>query len=129
MTAAKRFVFIVDVGFLVYWSIIAFGLLPAEHLFKDYDNAIIQDWNLSFLPLDLAISATGLTALWLQRRGDPAWRTLLTVSMTLTFCSGLQAIAFWALRQDFDPLWWLPNLILMLGPVWLLPRALGDAPT
>jgi hypothetical protein len=33
------------------------------------------------------------------------------------FCSGLQAIAFWVLRQDYDPTWWIPNLCLMVLPL------------
>ncbi|MBW2224881.1 MAG: DUF5360 family protein, partial [Deltaproteobacteria bacterium] len=39
----------------------------------------------------------------------------------LTSCSGLMAVSFWTLRADFDPAWWLPNLFLLLYPLWFLP--------
>ncbi|MBW1760639.1 MAG: DUF5360 family protein [Deltaproteobacteria bacterium] len=92
-----------------------------EYLFKDYDNPILSAWNWSFLPLDLAISASGLTALRLARRGL-SWRNLALVSLVLTSCSGLMAVSFWTLRSEFDPAWWLPNLFLLLYPLWFLPR-------
>jgi hypothetical protein len=107
---------IVDLGFIAYWAVTLAGVIPAEYLFKDYDDPILQAWNWSFLPLDLGISATGLVALRRARTGR-AWRSLAIVSLVLTSCSGLMAVSFWTLRQDFDPAWWAPNLFLLLYPL------------
>jgi hypothetical protein len=115
-----------DVGFLAYWLVTALQLLPAAWLFKDHDHPILQAWNWSFLPLDLGISATGLGALWLVKRGDGRGLPLALVSLTFTVCSGLLAVAFWTLRRDFDPGWWAPNLFLLLYPLPFLPRLLRD---
>lgn len=89
----------VDLGFIAYRAITLAGVIPDEYLFKDYDNPILSAWNWSFLPLDLAISATGL-----------------------------MAVSFWTLRGEFDPAWWLPNPFLLLYPLWFPPgllRSLG----
>jgi len=110
---------IVDLGFIAYWAITLAGVIPDEYLFKDYDNPILSAWNWSFLPLDLAISATGLTALRRAKRGR-RWRGLALVSLVLTSCAGLMAVSFWTLRADFDPAWWLPNLFLLIYPLWFL---------
>ncbi|MGK8505170.1 DUF5360 family protein [Nocardia asiatica] len=67
----------------------------------------------SFVVLDLGASATGLAALC----RTTGWRTLMTVSLTLTSVAGLQAITFWTLRGDFSPLWWVANLFLLLFPI------------
>jgi hypothetical protein len=37
----------------------------------------------------------------------------------LTFCSGLQATAFWAWRAEFDLTWWLANGYLLIYPLFL----------
>ena len=111
-----------DIGFVLYWLITVFHLIPAELLFRDYTNPILVHWNWSFLPLDLLISATGLTALWLYRKQNPVWRIPAIVSLTLTSVSGLQAIAFWLFAQDFNMTWWAPNLFLLLYPLFFLPR-------
>lgn len=100
------------------------GLLPPEWLFQDYHNPLLQAWNWSFLPLDLLASGLGLGALLLARRGDGSWRLWALLSLALTFCAGLMALAFWTLRCDFDPGWWLPNLYLLLWPLCLAPGLL-----
>ncbi|MBI2424140.1 MAG: DUF5360 family protein [Candidatus Hydrogenedentes bacterium] len=112
----------VDLGFIAYWAITLLGVIPETYLFKDYADPILMAWNWSFLPLDLFISATGLSSLYLFRQQNPAWKPLAMTSLILTSCSGLQAVAFWTLRQDFDPVWWIPNLFLLLYPFWFLPR-------
>ena len=122
----RTFFWITDIGFIAYWLITLLHVIPAQYLFKDYDNPVLQAWNWSFLPLDLAISATGLASLLWFRRENPAWQSLAIVSLALTFCSGLQAIAFWTLRSDFDWQWWLPNLFLLLYPLWFLPKLISD---
>jgi hypothetical protein len=114
-----KLVFIlVDAGFIVYWLFALFDLFPPAWLFKDYENPILHAWNFSFLPLDLLVSATGFAALVCHARRLAIWRELALVSLVLTFCSGLQAVAFWTLRSDFDPWWWLPNLFLMFYPLY-----------
>jgi hypothetical protein len=122
MRIMKILMLATDIGFVLYWLITIFHVIPAEMLFRDYTNPILVQWNWSFLPLDLAISATGLTALWLYRKQSPLWRTLTIISLTLTSVSGLQAIAFWLFAQDFNLTWWLPNLFLLLYPLLFLPR-------
>lgn len=125
MKLLKTLMIITDVGFVLYWIIVCLNLIPAEMLFRDYSSSVLVHWNWSFLPLDLAISATGLTSLWLSRKGLPSARRLMIVSLTLTFVSGLQAISFWVLAQDFSLMWWLPNLFLLLYPLFFLPRLIG----
>jgi hypothetical protein len=114
----------VDLGFVTYWLVTALHVVPAAYLFKDYANPILSAWNWSFLPLDLAVSFSGMTALLLARRGDSRAERWAVVSLALTSTSGLQAIAFWALRRDFDVLWWAPNAFLLLYPLPYLARAL-----
>lgn len=116
---------IVNVGFVLYWLVTGLRLLPAEWMFKDYDNPILHAWNWSFLPLDMAVSATGLTTLRLAR-SRRRWERWATVSLVLTSCAGLQAVAFWTIRGDFDPLWWIPNLFLLVYPLVFLPSLLRE---
>lgn len=119
----RRFLMLAtDIGMLLYWSITALMALsiialPGEWLFKDYHDPRVMAWNWSFLPLDLLLSFTGLWALRLERRGNPAWKIWAAVSMTLTTCAGLMAISYWLIVQDFDVTWWIPNLFLMLWPI------------
>ena len=111
-----------DIGFIVYWLITVFHFIPAEFLFRGYSNSILVHWNWSFLPLDLVISATGLTSLWLYHKRNTPWRPLAIVSLVLTSVSGLQAIAFWLFASDFNVAWWLPNLFLLIYPLFFLPN-------
>jgi Family of unknown function (DUF5360) len=30
------------------------------------------------------------------------------------------ALAFWTIRRDFDMSWWLPNLYLLLYPIYYI---------
>lgn len=120
--------FVVDIGFILYWLTSLTGAIPDAWLFKDHDNPILHAWNWSFLPLDLFISATGLGSIWLYRRGSESWPRWALVSLVLTFCSGLQALSFWALRSDFDLIWWLPNGFLMVYPLLFIPGFLRTAP-
>ena len=121
MNKLKYFFLVVDIGFIAYWLITLLGVIPNEYLFKDYENPILVAWNWSFLPLDLFISATGLTSLWLWKKDNNNWKSLALISLVLTFCSGLQAIAFWTLRSDFDISWWIPNLFLLIYPLFFIP--------
>ncbi len=117
LRATKGLMLVTDVGFLVYFAITGLGLIPLEWAFADYANPLMIDWNWSFLWIDLLASTTGLTSLWLLRRGRVSGPPLMLVSLVLTMASGLMAIAFWTLRGDFSLTWWIPNLYLMLFPV------------
>lgn len=129
MKTLKFFFVVTDTGFILYWLVTLLHLIPQELLFKDYTNPILVAWNWSFLPLDLMISLSGFTSLYLYNRGQAAWRQVALISLVLTFCSGLQAIAFFVLRSDFDPTWWIPNLYLLLYPLPFLAGILRDAIT
>ena len=118
---------LLDGGMLAYWSvatIACLGLvhLPPEAMYAGYGDPLIDAWNWSFAPLDLGFSLLGLASLALTRRDDARWRPLALLSLALAFCAGLMAISFWALRGDFNWLWWLPNLLLMAVPLIWLPR-------
>ncbi|MBU7592546.1 hypothetical protein FVO58_08315 [Metabacillus halosaccharovorans] len=107
---------------MIYWIVTLLHIIPNEYLFKDYNNPILSAWNWSFLPLDLLISFTGLTSLYAYKKGNPNWIKLALISLVLTSCSGLQAIAFWTLRSDFDLSWWIPNLYLLIYPLFFIPK-------
>ncbi len=115
---------VTDVGFLLYWAIAFAQVIPPDLAYKDYTDPVLSDWNYSFVVLDLAASATGLAALC----RTTGWRTLMTVSLTLTSVAGLQAITFWTLRGDFSPLWWVPNLFLLLFPIPALVTSVCTGP-
>ncbi|UKS27946.1 YvaD family protein [Paenibacillus sp. HWE-109] len=124
MKSLKWFFLVTDIGFILYWAITVIHFIPDEALFKDYNNPILMAWNWSFLPLDLMISVTGLTSIYLFKRNNPNWRVLVLISLALTFCSGLQAISFWIIRDDYSLSWWLPNLYLFIYPLFFIPRFL-----
>jgi hypothetical protein len=107
----KRLMLGTDVGFLAYW------LATATRVIPPYPDEVLVDWNWSYLVLDLVASGSGLAALWLLRRGHPAGRPLVVVSLALTHAAGLTALNFWVLREDYALQWWLPNLWLTVFPV------------
>ena len=120
---------VVDALMLLYWGVTALAAagvvaLPPALLYKGYNDPLLVAWNWSFMPLDVAFALTGLASVRRAARGDRGWRELAIVSLTLTMCAGGMAIGFWALTGDFDPAWWLPNLVLLLGPMIWLPRLL-----
>lgn len=118
----KRLMLATDVGLLAYWGASGLGVFVA------YRDGVLADWNWSFLGLDVMVSVTGLSALWLGRRGRAAGRSLMLVSLALTHAAGLSALNFWLLRGDFSPGWWVPNLWLALFPVvgvWVLVSRTG----
>lgn len=120
MKRLKIFFLITDIGFITYWLITLLKLIPDSMLFKDYNNPIMVSWNWSFFPLDILISITGLTSLFLYRKRSKKWRTIALVSLVLTFCSGLQAISFWAIQKDFDAAWWISNLYFIIYPLFFI---------
>lgn len=123
----RALLLVTDVGFLAYWAVTLLHLLPPAWLFSGYGDATVSAWNLSFLPLDLVVSVTGLSSLALRRACPHAARALLSLSLLATSISGLQAIAFWATRGDFDLAWWLPNLFLLAWPLPFLARIVATA--
>lgn len=122
MRKLKYIMLVTDFGFIIYWLITLFHLIPADLLFRDYTNPLLVNWNWSFLPLDLFVSATGLSSLWWYRNGNEVWRPLVIISLTLTSVSGLQAIAFWVIAQDYNMSWWISNLFLLLYPLFFIPK-------
>jgi hypothetical protein len=111
-----------DVGFVVYWLFAGLGLIPEDWLYADAHDPLVSAWNWSFLPLDLLISATGLGSLWLERCGDARAERYMWLSLGLMAASGFIALTFFALRTDFDPLWWLLNGWLVLVPLIVVVR-------
>ncbi|MFD0695780.1 YvaD family protein [Paenibacillus sp. GCM10027628] len=126
-TYLKGFFLFTDIGFLLYWTITIMGLIPKEYLYQDYQNHLLVIWNWSFFPLDIFISFTGFFSLYLHRKEDTKWMMWAIISLTLTFCSGLQAIVFWAMKQDFDLTWWIPNLYLLIYPLLFIPILLKSS--
>lgn len=126
MKKLKIFFLITDIGFIVYWLITLFHLIPQNLLFKDYTNPILVAWNWSFLPLDMVISLTGLFSLYLYNRENVLWKKISLVSLVLTFCSGLQAISFWVIRYDFDLIWWIFNSYLIIYPIFFIKNLVID---
>lgn len=120
---------ITDVGFILYWGITALKLIPPEYLYQDYTNPILVGWNWSFMAIDIFISITGLYSYFLLKRGQGAWIGVSIISLILTFSSGLMAISFWSIRLDFDPMWWIPNLFLLIYPMFFIPRLLRMLPS
>jgi len=123
----KAFMILTDVGFIVYWTITFMGWIPKEWLYQDYSNELLVAWNMSFIPLDLFISATGLLSIYYYYKKHPAWSQLCFTSLLLTTCSGLQAISFWTIRLDFDIMWWIPNLFLLVYPLFFMRKVLKGA--
>jgi len=89
MKLLKPFFLVTDIGFILYWIVTYFHIIPESMAFKDYNNPIMVHWNWSFFPLDILISITGLGSLYLYRKKRPSWKPLALISLVLTFCSGL----------------------------------------
>lgn len=122
MRVLKWLFLVVDFSFILYFSATAIGIIPIEYAYSDYTNPILVSWNWSFLPLDIVISLTGLSSIYLHRKGCAEWKSIALLSLVLTFCSGLMAISFWAIRLEFDAVWWIPNLVLLLYPLFFIPK-------
>ncbi|MDX2234997.1 MAG: DUF5360 family protein [Hyphomonadaceae bacterium] len=116
---------VTDTLFIAYW--LAAGLdavgviaIPADWLYADAHDRRVVAWNWSFLPLDVAFSVTGLFAIRLAQRGDPLWRPMALVSLVLTMVAGGMAVSYWTLLGEFDPAWYLPNLALVIWPMFYI---------
>jgi Family of unknown function (DUF5360) len=118
---------LIDGGMLLCWAAAALacaGLiaLPASLMYGGYGTPVIDAWNWSFAPLDVAFALTGLAAVQLAARGDARWWPLVLVSLSLTLCAGLMALSFWALRGEFVFSWWATNAVLMAAGLYWLVR-------
>lgn len=125
-------ILITDLAFALYWVVSAALLaglvdVPEAYLFSGYHDRHLMAWNWSFLPLDLAATAFGAWAI-LASRQKREWRTLAAVSLALWSTAGGTAIAYWTLMAEFDPSWFLPNLLVFVWPLVFLPK-LVCAPT
>ena len=120
MKHLPKFFLVVDIGFILYWLITLLHLIPEEYLYNDYKNPLLVSWNWSFLSIDLLVSFSGLYSLYLRRKQKVIWRHFAFISLVLTSASGLMAVSFWTITGDLDPLWWTPNLFLLLYPIYFL---------
>jgi len=116
---------IIDWAMIVYWtaiglSALAIVSLPQSFMYDGYGTPVIDAWNWSFAPLDILFAILGLAAVRLAQKGDQRWQMLAVASLSLTFCAGLMAVGFWAIRGEFNPSWWIPNLALMIFPLYWL---------
>ncbi|MFE3961125.1 DUF5360 family protein [Nocardia sp. NPDC059091] len=98
-----------DLGFLAYWAGTALGVLSVG------PDRFLQQWNWSFLGLDLAAIGLGLAGL--AARSGAGSLPMITVSLSLTSAAGLMALNFYVLHGDYDLAWWLPNLWLVGFPI------------
>lgn len=113
----KAIVWVIDIGFIAYWSLIIFRALPPEVMFEGYELREVQAWNWSFFPLDILAAITGIIGQTTKRLNSSVF---LVISLVLTSVAGGLALAYWAVLGYFEILWWLPNLVLLLFPLWPL---------
>lgn len=113
----KLIVWAIDLGFILYWTLIVINVLPAEAMFAGYEKPEVQAWNWSFFPLDILASLTGIAGNSLKRLNK---KVMLTISLALTSVAGGMAIGYWTFLGDFNFWWWLPNLVLLFFPIWPL---------
>ncbi|MFC9898119.1 DUF5360 family protein [Nocardia sp. NPDC127579] len=122
----KILLLVTDALLVLYWIAVAVNAIPKDAAFRDYSNPIVQAWNWSFLPLDLAAVLFGFAGVYLVRVQHRLGWLVLTVGLTLTFCAGFMAISFWAFAGDFNPVWWLSNALLMIVPALVFGLLLTD---
>ena len=127
MTPALRiFITLTDTLFVLYWlgaALVELDVININRglMYADYDHYRVVAWNWSFFPLDIAFSVAGLWAVSAFRRGDAIWKPLAIISLTLTMTAGGMAISYWLILREFDPTWFLPNLLLVIWPLYFLP--------
>ena len=122
---------VTDVAFILYWTAAALSqggvlTIPPDWMYANYEQPDVIAWNWSFLPMDLAFSFFGLRAVAAARRDDPAWRPFAIVSLTLTMAAGGMAVSYWAILMEFDPSWFLANLLLVIWPLFFMRRLISD---
>ncbi|MFC9997944.1 DUF5360 family protein [Nocardia sp. NPDC127526] len=119
LACIKQTMLVTDLGFLAYWLATALGVLSVG------SDPFLQQWNWSFLGLDLVAIGLGLVSLIVARRRAALGERLMLVSLTATAAAGLMALNFYLVRCEFDPSWWLPNLWLVLFPAIALVMMLN----
>jgi hypothetical protein len=135
----SMFMLATDMLFLAYWSLsllAQLGLMapPAGLMYAGYDQPRVIAWNWSFMPTDILFSVSGIVAVLLARRSSRLWHPVAIMSLCFTMIAGLMAISYWTLLREFDPVWYLPNLALVVWPLFFLPglvrqsAAIGDGP-
>jgi hypothetical protein len=122
---------ITDILFMTYWAIAGLALfewfsLPPDMMYGDYNNLRVVAWNWSFFPLDFMFSMFGFLALSANRRGDSIWRPYALISLILTMTAGGMAVAYWAILGEFDPYWFIPNLLLFIWPIFFLGNLISS---
>lgn len=125
---------ITDILFMTYWLIVglaALGILklPPDIMYGDYNNPRVVAWNWSFFPLDLIFSIFGYLAIHANQRRDPVWRPYALISLVLTMTAGGMAVAYWAILGEFDPAWFIPNLILLVWPLFFMGKLISGFKT
>ncbi len=85
MRVLKWFFLVVDFSFILYFSATAIGIIPIEYAYSDYTNPILVSWNWSFLPLDIVISLTGLSSIYLHRKGRAEWKSIAFTRSNILF--------------------------------------------
>lgn len=126
--STRRLMRITDIGFIIYWTLVALHLVPPRVLFAEYHLATVSAWNWSFLPLDLTASITGLIAIRRAQSRPASAERLAAVSLLLTSVAGGMALAYWSIRGQFALTWWLPNALLLCFPIPPLTRWLRGDP-
>lgn len=125
-TSLRICILITDIGFLLYWAVSALALvglitLSPEWMYGGYGDPQVFAWNWSFVSIDLPFSVLGLAAVAADRRGSLAWRPLAFLSLAFTFAAGIMAVSYWAILMEWNPTWFLPNLLLVIWPLFYLP--------
>jgi hypothetical protein len=104
----SSFLLATDILFLAYWTLSLAAqthiiTIPQNLMYTGYDQPRVIAWNWSFLPIDLLVSLTGITAVTLAHKQNPIWRPLAIMSLCFTITAGLMAISYWTLLAEFDP--------------------------
>tara|TARA_R110000868_G_scaffold70819_7_gene208031 strand:+ start:32757 stop:33146 length:390 start_codon:yes stop_codon:yes gene_type:complete len=120
-----------DVLFLAYWALSALNLIgiihiPPDAMYSDYTQPRVVAWNWSFLPVDIVFSCLGLSAVAASRRGYAIWRPLALLSLAFTIAAGGMAISYWIILSEYNLSWFLPNLALVIWPLFFLPSLVRD---
>lgn len=123
---------VTDSLFLLYWTVSGFaqaGLIhiPRAWMYADFDQPQVVAWNWSFLPIDLAFSILGISAVVASRQECALWRPLALLSLAFTIAAGAMAVGYWLILQQLDPGWLIPNLALVIWPIFFLPRLVAES--
>ena len=126
----KMLLAITDILFITYWLValaMVMGLvsIPPELMYSNYEDVRVIAWNWSFFPLDIVFSIMGLLAIRANRNGKEIWKAYAIVSLVLTMTAGGMAVSYWTLLLEFDLSWFLPNLALLIWPMFFLPGLMG----